>query len=576
MMTLIALMAVVAVLSIYLFSREARDPSAPEGKAPDKNTYAFLEGRIDVDSPQEAVANSNIATNFQLLSVYPNIVFGMFGNFAVPIINALSYAVGSVFLRWRAPYFKSLIEENDNTLHGFIARVHGTPKLKKYTTLVSLAAFGAVVAFEVVFLARILSSLIGGNQVAYYTFVFGFVSFLSVAVYYGGQRTSFFADNFHLFLAYVGIHSCLAQLLMMDGGGVSSDSILLLIAVAMVFMIALRIRFVFFSGATKRTRILNILIAISATYLLVRILFALHGHANAYIQDLDKKWVDSFPVAGGTQLTMILAAICPALFANFVDFSFWHRLRALAKRNASAESESAFAGQFKTGLLLYIIESPLSWVLPLAIGSLAIMAFPAAKDALTSGVADPVAVVVKQMLITPSLVTRVVGVLLVIGLASVAVSTVDSYFASLSYLYAKDMAKANRSEHENVATGRVFPFVVGLVVVFFFIVLDIFLQKTDLLIALFLTIFAPLAALSPVVVWPLISGKCYQPPRFGQILLGLSCVVSGLLGLVIGGYAVMTQAAPDTITYWLAIPAAFTSSWLLYAIFLLFGKGVKS
>jgi hypothetical protein len=571
-MTLLALLAVAAVLSVYLFAREVR---GPDGKRADKNTYSFLEGRVDVDSPQEAVANSNIATNFQLLSVYPNIVFGMLGNFAVPIINALSYAVGSILLQWRAPHFKSLIEYNDNTLHGFIARTHGVPRLKKYTTLISLGVFGAVVAFEVVFLARILSVLVGGNQITYYTFVFFLVTFLSAAVYFGGQRTSFFADNFHLFFAYIGIHACLAELLGIIGGGISSDSILLIIGIITSIMIAFRIKFLFIPTATARTRTLNMLIAASATYLLVRILLTVHVDGYLYLQDAHQKWMSSFSVSTGTQIAMILAAICPAIFANFVDFSFWHRLRALTQNSSANDQKSASEKQLKTGLFLFIVESPLTWVLPLVIGSLAIIAFPVAKDILTNGTGDPVAAVVQQILHAPGIVTRAVGLLLVIGLVSVAVSTVDSYLASLSYLYAKDMARPDRTESQNVSSGRVFQIFVGLVVVFFFVILDIFIQKTDLLIALFLTIFAPLAALSPAAVWPLLSGRRYKPSATGTLFLVLSCVGSGILGLAIGILAVISEATPNSMLYWLPIPIAFTCSWSMYLVFLLMAKEEK-
>lgn len=567
-MTLLALLAVAAVLSVYLFAREAR---GSDGKPVDKNTYAFLEGRVDIDSPQEAVTNSNIATNFQLLSVYPNIIFGMLGNFAVPIINVLSYAVGSIILQWRAPHFKSLIEYDDNTLHGFIARTHNAPRLKRYTTLISLGVFGAVVAFEVVFLARILSALVGGNQIAYYTFVFGFVTFLSAAVYFGGQRTSFFADNFHLFFAYIGIHACLAELLGLVNNGISNDLILLIIGIATSLMIAFRIRFLFIPTATTRTRTLNVLIAASATYLFVRILFTLQADGYPYLDDAHQKWVGSFSVSTGTQIAMILAAICPAIFANFVDFSFWHRLRALTQ-NHGADRQVKTNKQLKTGLLLFIIESPLTWVLPLAIGSLTIIAFPAVKDILTNGTGDPVAAAVLHILNAPGVVTRAVGLLLVIGLVSVAVSTVDSYLASLSYLYAKDMARPDRTESQNVSSGRLFQFFVGIVVVFFFVILDIFIQKTDLLIALFLTIFAPLAALSPVAVWPLLSGRCYKPSTAGTFFLVLSCVGSGILGLAIGIFAVVNQATPDSIEYWLPIPVAFICSWFMYLVFLLVAK----
>ena len=62
-MSSLALLAVALVLAIYLFVKKPVDKN---GKPVDKNTYAFLEGREDVESPAESVTNSNIATNFHL------------------------------------------------------------------------------------------------------------------------------------------------------------------------------------------------------------------------------------------------------------------------------------------------------------------------------------------------------------------------------------------------------------------------------------------------------------------------------------------------------------------------------
>jgi hypothetical protein len=561
-METLALLAIVLVIGVYFF---AKAPVDEQGKVLSRNTFRFLDARTGEPTQHDNVTNSNVAANFQMLSVYPNIVFGMLGNLAVPLLNAIAFGIGALIFRRRGMKYKAMIEEGDSTVHGFVARVHSFPRLKRYTTLVSLAVFTSVVAFEVVFLARILSALMGGSQTAYYTLIFSLIFFLSSAVYFGGQKSTFFADNLHLAMAYIGVHLCLGTLARLSGARIYADSVLLVIGISTAIMIGFRIRVLMQKSGSLLGRSIGLLITGSAVYLLVMVISSLPADPHAYWHDADVRLIHSFPKAASVRVTMILAAVCPAIFANFVDFSFWHRLRAVRTEPIPTQEQTA---RFNRGINVFLIEAPLSWILPLSIGVLALSVMPGAATLVRTGEEDPVAGLVKWLLNSHGALS-LIGFLFVVGLLSVAVSTVDAYLTSLSYLFAKDITNESRDESDRISAGRGFQFIVALFIVVIFVVLDIFANTSLVLLTIFLTAFAPLTALSPLVVWPLLTGKTYSSQSALQsFLLMASCMGAGAVGLALGIWAVVVAATPEEVLYWIATPAAFVCSWVLYFCYL--------
>ena len=551
----IALFSIVIVLGLYFFSPFPRDAT---GNPVDRNSFAFLEGRAGDFADSDTVVNSHVGANFQLQSVYPNIVFGMLGLLAVPVLNELAFLAGNLILRKGITRYRATLTQGGATLHGYIARAHADPTLKRYTTIVSLAVFAAVVSFEVVFMARILSSLIGGSHVAYYTLVFALVFFISSAVFFGGQATTFFTDNFHLLLAYIGVHLSLTVLVSHSASTSTPDILLLLIASLTLVVIALRL-LATVGKRRARARVISLIVAASATVLLVTALQHLAPSPALYIADFNTKWAASFPTATWATTAMLLTAVCAPIFFNFIDFSYWHRLTSLPPTNRSD------AKTLKASTLMYAFESPLTWLLPIAIGYFAATVAPSLVDAVSTGEQDPVSGLVAWLL-GQSALTYLVAIALLLSLLSVAVSTVDSYLSSLSYLFARDMSPAS-TEHRKAESGRLFQFGVAAFIVVVFVLVDILLKKTDLLLAVFLSAYAPLVALAPLVVWPLLTGRTYKAKRGSNLFMkGTFC--AGGLGLVLGIIAAITGASPDSVLFWLPLPTSFLLSWLLYAAYL--------
>lgn len=102
--------------------------------------------------------------------------------------------------------------------------------------------------------------------------------------------------------------------------------------------------------------------------------------------------------------------------------------------------------------------------------------------------------------------------------------------------------------------------------VFVLVPVDMFAKSTDQLIQLMLTCLAPLGALSPFVVWPLIKGPI-RLSKFGQIGIKVSLAISSALGLIFGTIAAFKGVGPDAVLFWLSLTTAFVASWILYLIF---------
>lgn len=178
-------------------------PSADDGTA--------REGVDAGPTDSTTTANTNIAADFQLATVYPNIAFAAIGAFLAPVLNALSFGLGSLFVSWFAKRNPEL-SNADVTLHSFVGQLHRSRWLHLFAAVVSLFTFTAIITFEITFGARFLSLLLGSGAVTYYFLITLFVIYLGWFAFIGGQRVAFSANQTLLTIAYAGIHSSIAVL----------------------------------------------------------------------------------------------------------------------------------------------------------------------------------------------------------------------------------------------------------------------------------------------------------------------------------------------------------------------------
>jgi hypothetical protein len=509
-------------------------------------------------SDTAAVPDASTATNFQLATIYPNTTFGATSFLIIPLINSASLLLSNWMTERFLGRLLSVISEH-HTPHQYASSAHGIPSLKRVTATVSLFVFVAVTVFEVVFLAKIANSIIGANPDGYYGLIVCMIILLVIATALGGQKASIIADRWLLPTAYIGIHLAIASLLL-NGKPRDIDAVSAIVFVALVVVVFLRI------GAAKRIggsrSIRHWIIAASTAALLAAMAYStFDGSVILSAKTLGAIATTFDPSSSGLTWSVffvaLLGAICPAVLYNFVDFSFWQKYSIEIKRYRSLkECEAAVHRPF----WLYLVESPLSWLLPVLLGLYAASAFEAAQGS------DPVTALF-QVIAKQSSFGATLNLLLFASLTAIATSTAASYLAALGDLWKRDIAKVpTGSNGGNLSSGWQYIVGVGIVMILVLVPVDMLAKTTDQLILLLLTSFAPLCALTPLVAWPLFRNVEIRLSPAGKIGVVAAVSSGSIAGVVAGVLGVLGGVGPDTLLFWAPMPIGFVSSWFIYLI----------
>lgn len=516
---------------------------------------------LDTSDPA-AVADASTATNFQLATVYPNASFGANSFLIIPLINAASLLLSISMTQKFLERLLNIISKHA-TPHQYASDMHNIPLLKRFTAMISLVVFVAVATFEIVFLARIGNSVIGANPDGYYGLVVCIILLLVLATTLGGQRTSLIADKWLLPVAYIGVHLAIASLLL-EGKPREIDAISVFIFLSLFIVVFLRVRVA--KAVSGRQSIRHWVVVVSTLALLVAMLSAtLNGSFVLSVNSLNSIAGSVNPTGSGLSwpvfFVAILGAICPAILYNFVDFSFWQKYSIELKNYKNIEE---CANATRRPFWIYLVESPLSWLLPVLLG------LYVAPSLSTAQAADPVSALF-VILAAQSDVGRVLSLLLFASLTAIAISTSASYLAALGDLWRRDISTASAaSKSDSFSEGWHFVVGIGLIMIIALVPLDIFAKTTDQLILLLLTSFAPLCALTPLVAWPLFRNSNILLNRFGKIGIILAVSVGSISGLIIGVFGVALSVGPASVLFWISLPISFFVSWTIYLIAVFF------
>ena len=230
-----------------------------------------------------------------------------------------------------------------------------------------------------------------------------------------------------------------------------------------------------------------------------------------------------------------------------------------------------YTAQAKRGILEYLIESPLSWILAVLLG----IAAPHFITKIAGGPEDPFEAFLYRFLAEPGM-GQIVGICLVAGIVGVFMSTADAAITAIGYACAYDLWRPTQKlmdvgifsatdTAKVVAVGRWCMAIAVAGVLICFVLFDWAFRAGQTFIGLLFAFYTPLICLSPAVLCPVWFG--YRPSGgivFAAIVAGTSA------GLGLGFYSVL--AAPDM--QWYPAPIAFITSWVIY-IFGLFATGTK-
>lgn len=512
-------------------------------------------------------AASQISYALQMATIYPFFLFAFTGIWWLAIWNTIFYAIGIVLLYAVLPKFMKghyQLVGSSKTLHGFIATLHNAPKLRRFTACMSLIGFTGLAAFEIVWGARVLKVLFHGNISIYYLAIAILGFYLVLYLWLGGQRGTINTGQYQLVIAYIGIHAAVAWVILQPGvtaSSIDAGVVVPLIVANGLLMLWSRLRPVGRAAkAPSRTRVLNLITALSLLGMLICLLFF---RELLSVHSLTWKPIDRSSPEFLWQTTAF--ALLP-LFFQFVDMTNWQRMASLAQ----LESRGLLS-HVRKGLRQYLIESPLSWLLPVLLG------LCAAKFLTLKPEEDPWDAFIARIIEQPGLVGALLSIAVVSGIAAVFLSTADGLLSAIGYSFTYDVHSRTRKLVDRqgsedwkrsdvdyvIGKGRTAMAVFLAVVIVIFILADIGSNNGEKILGVFLAFFAPMAAFAPSVMVPAVTRRAAKP-AVAWLSIGSGAFVGiglGVLSAFIGG-----------IWQWLSIDASIAVSWSVYLIGLLFGS----
>ncbi len=518
---------------------------------------------------------SSVQTGYflQMATIYPFIFFAFFGMTWLAIWNILFYAIGILFLIIVIPYFKkrhNSIIGSTKTLHAYIALIHKEPDLRKITAWASLVGFVGLAVFEIVWGSKVLKILFNGNDNVYYFTIALMAIYLIIYLRIGGQRATFNTSIIQIVIAYLGLHAFVSWCIHNPLVDITLDQTLHLTLQFVIFlciiMFALRIKKVFY--IKRKSWFLNLLVLISLGILIVTTFNKEGFFSVVYIHNFNNSVRDIVSQRENV-LALIAFAVLP-IFLQFVDMTNWQRMVAVKDGEDHLKSN-----KIRKGLLQFILESPLSWLLPVVIGLSSIQILNPEFDG------DPWNEILISLFTSNETISVIVSVLVVAGIISIFMSTADGLMMAVGYSYSYDLNRKSRrfidEESRKAITWSMSPDKVNyvlnrgrnaisyslIVVVSLFILLDIFFEKGEEVLGIFLAFFAPMISFAPSILIPTLTGRRASgfTSKLSIILAAIFGIIAGIISIYLGG-----------IWLWIPIIGAAAISWFIY----LFGFVVKS
>lgn len=560
MHNLLILFFVIAMLFVYLMQAR-RSRTSQSHNDPDR----FFLSR---DHSKEEYGSTQTAYFLQMATVYPFFIFGFTGAWWLGFWNTAFYAIGIAFFYWMLPRFTQGAIDlvgRSSTPHALIANAHRMPALRIFASWLSITAFIGLALFEIVWGATALKAILGGNRYLYSLSIAVLALYLVAVLWTGGQRATIKTAQYQLLIAYIGLHLLTAWAISQAGGSIGIvDAPVLFLFIFIFGSVAIWRRLSRLDqDGSKQLKILNLLAILSLMVVLLTIVFT---------PDFFTATVYSSPTikAPSHWGLMLFTLACLPLVFQFVDMTNWQRLSSLTGNKHRVLREA------KDGLIFYLIESPLSWLFPIAIGMLAAH-FVTPKPG-----ADPWVTLIDQVVALPGGIGGIVSVATVVGVLCIFLSTADELLTAGGYAFAYDVHPKTRHIMDRahgltsgdtptsddllqvVQTGKMATSAAIILAVILYIVLDNIEPALGTgLLGFFLTFYSPMLSFAPSILVPALSGRAAN-----HWVSLASMAISASAGIGIGFYSLVST---DEIWQWLGVPVCFVASWAIYLAGLFLG-----
>lgn len=560
-----ALATAAVILTLIGYFVIARRSRAMSPAHPDE--FFLAKGRADAAQ----YGSAQIAFALQMTAVYPFFTFTVGGQWWMAALNIVFWALGIVLFWWALPKFQGHAVDilgSSKTIHSAIARLHGAPGLRKFTACMTIFAFSGLAVFEVVWGSLIFKALFPGDSVTsiYYITVISITAYLVLYIIVGGQLAAILTDQVQLVIGYLGLHGVLAWAIL-EKGVTPNTTEFFWIALAIAFTSVLAITFRLYNFKDHRSSwqmtMLNTISILSFLLVIVAIIAA-----TAKLDQVPPLKLDLAKIQDTPNFALILLFfITLPIFFQFIDTSNWQRLAALKQGNSDSLKEA------RRGILQYAIESPLSWLIPVAIGfcALQLLASPAPAGR------DPWVYLLETILSASGLSGAVLVVFVFSGVLAIFLSTAEGLLTTIGWAWAYDFRDESRrilDRHSSakampkddvwrvIGIGRVAVVVAMIVVVTLFVGFDLYEEGGgQRLLGGFLAFYSPMVALAPCLLAPALLGRVCSPA-----IAVLSLAAGSVLGVLSGIISIFAPAPSNEVFQWLSAPIALGVSLSIYAL----------
>lgn len=501
-------------------------------------------------------ANSSLAYAFQVATLFPFLYWGVGGQILPALVNAIFWGFGIFLFRAALkPIMQRLDGSTDaKTLHGLLGDTYDSKLVQKAAAGVTILGMLGVALGEAYWGMQIVKVLVPEDTPAYYALMLGALFFVLAYIWYGGAWGSMKTDMWQLVFSYIGftVVFLFAIWTIINASATPRPEfaiVSLFMFVGGVWAVVTRLRkglqpisamdhdlegvkWLWFRKFLSYTTLISM--GILATFF-----------AILFFRSLPVLTLAPLANPGEPQWKGVIALAMLATMFQFVDMTAWQRMQAI-EGNPEEVQERA-----RGGLFLFGVESPYSWILCLALGTLLVAIMPQLAN--VQDKAGALAAFPRILLESGGILQSFVALAFMVAVMGVMLSTIDSALLGAMYAWVADCCGADfkkpdgamteadaQREQAALLSGKKTAFWMLVVIMILVVLLGGLLNRPQDFISVLVAFYGGMLSLFPAVIFMLFAPKGWSKPSGMAITVG---IIAGTCGAIV--YAVWGAFVPD-------------------------------
>jgi hypothetical protein len=500
-------------------------------------------------------ANSSLSYAFQVATLFPFLYWGVGGQILPALVNAIFWGVGIFLFRAALKPIMQRLDGsvNPKTLHGLLGETYDSMGVQKVAAGVTILGMSGVALGEAYWGMQIVKVLVPEDTPAYYALMLGALFFVLAYIWYGGAWGSMKTDMLQLVFSYIGftvVFVFAIWTIIYTSVTLRPEFAIvsLFMLVGSVWAVVIRLRkglqpISAMDHDQESMKWLRIRKFLSYTTLISMGFLAI-GFAILFFRSLPVLTLAPLTNPGEPQWKGVIALAVMATMFQFVDMTAWQRIQAIDGKPKEVQERA------RRGLFLFGVESPYSWILCLALGTLLVATMPELAN--VQDKAGALAAFPRILLESGGILQSIVAFAFMVAVMGVMLSTIDSALLGAMYAWVADFFGADfkkpdgtdeadaRREQAALLSGKKTAFWVLVVIMILVVLLGWLLKRPQDFISVLVGFYGAMLSLFPAVIFMLFAPKGWSKPSGMAIILG---IVAGTCGAIV--FAVWGVFVPD-------------------------------